>query len=111
MDKKPKFSEQVYSTLKKVPKGKVTTYKDLAHALGSGAYRGVGQALRRNPYAPHVPCHRVVASNGRIGGFGGDREGMQIQKKIALLKLEGVVIKDDMVVDFERKRFQFSTGN
>jgi methylated-DNA-[protein]-cysteine S-methyltransferase len=101
------FSEKIYSLLKKVPKGKVTTYKDLAHALGTGAYRGVGQALRRNPYAPHVPCHRVVASNGTIGGFGGERDGTLILKKIAMLKKEGVLVKENKVVNFESKRFQF----
>jgi methylated-DNA-[protein]-cysteine S-methyltransferase len=49
------FSDKVYDLLRKVPKGRVTTYKEIAHALGSRAYRGVGQAMKRNPYAPEVP--------------------------------------------------------
>jgi O6-methylguanine-DNA--protein-cysteine methyltransferase len=49
------FTDKVYELLKRVPKGRVTTYKELAHALDSKAYRGVGQALRTNPYAPEVP--------------------------------------------------------
>ena len=49
------FSERVYDLLRKVPQGRVTTYKELAHALGTKAYRGVGQAMRRNSHAPEVP--------------------------------------------------------
>jgi methylated-DNA-[protein]-cysteine S-methyltransferase len=49
------FADKVYDLLKRVPKGRVTTYKELAHALDSKAYRGVGQALRTNPHAPEVP--------------------------------------------------------
>ncbi|MDM7920145.1 MAG: MGMT family protein, partial [Methanosarcina sp.] len=49
------FSDKVYDLLRKVPGGRVTTYKELAHALGSKAYRGVGQAMKKNPYAPEVP--------------------------------------------------------
>jgi methylated-DNA-[protein]-cysteine S-methyltransferase len=49
------FADNVYDLLRTVPKGRVTTYKELAHALGTRAYRGVGQAMRTNPYAPEVP--------------------------------------------------------
>ena len=49
------FADKAYDLLRKVPKGRVTTYKKIAHALGTRAYRGVGQAMRRNPYAPEVP--------------------------------------------------------
>ena len=49
------FADQAYELLKKVPKGRVTTYKEIAHALNTKAYRGVGQAMRKNPYAPEVP--------------------------------------------------------
>ena len=69
------FQERVYSALRKVPRGRVTTYKELGHALKSTAYRAIGQALRCNPYAPEVPCHRVVASDGTLGGFKGKRAG------------------------------------
>ena len=49
------FSDKVYDLLRKVPEGHVTTYKEIAHALGTRAYRGVGQAMKKNPYAPEVP--------------------------------------------------------
>ena len=49
------FSDRVYDLLRKVPKGRVTTYKEIAHALGSRAYRGVGQSMKRNPYTHEVP--------------------------------------------------------
>jgi methylated-DNA-[protein]-cysteine S-methyltransferase len=103
------FAEKIYALLRKVPKGKVTTYKDLAHAAGSGAYRAVGQVMRCNPDAPATPCHRVVASNGSIGGFFGDTKGEPIQRKIALLKKEGVIVKNNKIVDFEKKRYQFKS--
>ena len=49
------FADKAYDLLRKVPKGRVTTYKEVAHVLETRAYRGVGQAMRRNPYAPEVP--------------------------------------------------------
>ena len=49
------FADRAYDLLRKVPKGRVTTYKEIAHGLGTKAYRGVGQAMKRNPYAPEVP--------------------------------------------------------
>jgi len=49
------FADKAYDLLRKVPKGRVTTYREIAHALGTRAYRGVGQAMKRNPYAPEVP--------------------------------------------------------
>ncbi|MDO8480243.1 MAG: MGMT family protein, partial [Nanoarchaeota archaeon] len=58
------FDENVWALCRKVPKGKVTTYKAIAEALGTKAYRRIGQALKRNPDAPRTPCHRVVASDG-----------------------------------------------
>lgn len=55
---------------KAIPAGKVTTYGDMAKALGSSP-RAIGQAMRRNPFAPVVPCHRVIATNMQLGGFSG----------------------------------------
>ncbi len=80
------FNSKCYSVLKKVPRGKVTTYKELAKAVGCprGA-RAVGNAMNKNPYAPKVPCHRVVKSNGEVGGFASGTK-----KKIAMLRKEGV---------------------
>jgi methylated-DNA-[protein]-cysteine S-methyltransferase len=95
------FTERCYKLLRKVPKGKVTTYKDIAHTLGSRAYRAVGTAMNKNPYAPNVPCHRVVNADGKIGGF-----AHGVKKKIELLNNEGIQIKEGKVVDFSRKGFR-----
>ncbi|MDP3766208.1 MAG: MGMT family protein [Nanoarchaeota archaeon] len=96
---KQPFNQKIYSLLKKVPKGKVTTYKALAEAAGTKAYRAVGQAMKCNPYAPVVPCHRVVSSDGSIGGFQGSKnpKGNEVKKKIRLLRKEGVGIKNNKV--------------
>ena len=106
---KKSFNEKVYSLLKKVPKGKVTTYKALAEKLNTKAYRAVGQAMRCNPYAPKVPCHRVVASGGKIGGFMGSNnfDSKEVKKKIRMLRGEGVKIKYNKVLDFENILLKF----
>ena len=96
------FQEKIYSKLRKVPKGKVTTYGELAKAVHSKAYRAVGQAMNKNPYSPKVPCHRVVASDGGIGGFNSG-----VKNKIKLLKKEGVEVKNSKIVDFKKKLFKF----
>lgn len=85
--KNPTFNECCYALLRKVPKSKVTTYKELAKAMKSKAYRAVGNAMNKNPYAPEVPCHRVVKSNGNVGGFASGTK-----KKIMILKKEGIKI-------------------
>ncbi len=78
---KKSFSEKCYELLKKVPKGKITTYKEIARALKTKAYRAVGNAMNKNPYSPKVPCHRVVKSDGKVGGF-----ALGKRKKILMLK-------------------------
>jgi methylated-DNA-[protein]-cysteine S-methyltransferase len=103
------FSEKVYSICKRIPKGKVSTYREIGNALGGygQVYRAVGVALKNNPYAPRVPCHRVVCSDGRIGGYKGAKSGKKLAQKIALLKKEGVIVKDGKVAGFEKKLFRF----
>jgi len=91
------FQEKVYSVLRKVPKGKVVTYKILADKLKSKAYRAVGTAMKRNPYAPEIPCHRVVLSSGNIGGYSG-KGG--VKGKIKLLRKEGVEVKNNKIKKF-----------
>lgn len=111
----PSLSTRAYALLRIVPKGRVTTYKALAHALGTRAYRAIGQAMRRNPYSfeacpersRRVPCHRVVASDGTIGGFMGKRQGAEIAKKLALLTAEGVQIHHNRVVNLSQVLFSF----
>ena len=84
------FRQRVFEALLEVPRGSVTTYGALAGRIGCGSARAVGGALRRNPLAPEVPCHRVVASDLTLGGFNGQRIGDMIEKKRLLLESEGV---------------------
>lgn len=93
------FQSRVLLALCQVPKGKVTTYKYLSDAIGCGSSQAVGQALKRNPYAPIVPCHRVIQSDLTMGGFGGTRAGEKIDKKIALLESERVMFCDNGHID------------
>ena len=86
------FAQKVYSVCQKIPRGKVTTYKEIAQVLNTEGYRAIGQALRCNPYAPLVPCHRVVKSDGSVGGFKGKRVGKEIEEKRRLLENEDVSI-------------------
>lgn len=99
------LQEKTYKLLKKVPRGRVTTYKALASALHTKGYRAIGQFMKHNPYAPSVPCHRVVASDGRIGGYSGG-----VPKKIRMLKAEGVTTKKGRIVDFKDVLFLFPKG-
>ncbi len=103
------FNEKVYALLKKVPKGKVTTYKALAEALGTKAYRAVGQAMRHNPYAPKVPCHRVIASDGSVGGFSGTNnpKSKEIRRKIRMLRREGIEFKEKNKLNLAKFLFNF----
>jgi len=96
-------SELVYSLARQIPKGKVTSYGELAAAVGRPeAARAIGSIMHVNPYAPSVPCHRVVHKDGRIGGFG-DRRG--VARKIELLAGEGVQVEGGRVKNFERIYF------
>lgn len=89
-----KFQRKVYALCRQVPHGKVTTYKAIAEALGIKSYRAIGQALNQNPHAPAVPCHRVIAADGSLGGFRGKCSGKSLQEKMELLQGEGVLISN-----------------
>ena len=97
-----KFQKKVYNLTKKIPRGKVSTYKIIANKLNSKAYRAVGSALNKNPFAPKVPCHRVINSNGRIGGF-----SKGVKNKIRILKKEGILIKNKKVHNFSKRIYKF----
>ena len=99
------FAERCYRLLRSVPKGKVTTYRDLAHALGTKAYRAVGNAMNKNPYAPEVPCHRVVSPDGSLRGFA---SGLKAKQK--LLEAEGLTIRNGKVVNIEKHLFCLKRG-
>lgn len=84
------FQRRVLEETRKVPRGQVSTYAEIAKRVGKPkAFRAVGQALRRNPLPIVVPCHRVIASDGSLGGYSGE---MRSQRKLQLLRLEGVAL-------------------
>lgn len=97
------FNEQCYELLLKIPKGRVTTYKAIAQALNCKAYQAVGNAMNQNPNPISVPCHRVVNSDGRLGGyaFGSNR-------KVELLTQEGIIIQNGKILDFNKVLFDFT---
>jgi methylated-DNA-[protein]-cysteine S-methyltransferase len=100
---KKSFAEKCYDAIRKVPMGKVTTYKYVAHFIGSYAYRAVGTAMKNNPDPSiKVPCHRVVNSNGNVGGYvlGG-------KLKEEMLIREGVKIKNGKIVNFGDVLYRF----
>ncbi len=100
------FQQKVWERCSRIPKGKVSTYKEIARALNTKAYRAVGNALRTNPFSK-VPCHRVVRSDGTVGGYKGHKSSPE--KKI-LLKKEGIIIKGNKITDFRKKLFTFSSS-
>lgn len=93
--------------MEEIPEGRVTTYGVIAKKLRTKAYRAVGNACRKNPHAPKVPCHRVVRSDGTVGGFGGRISGKTVEEKVRMLRREGVEIRDRRIVDFQRVIFRF----
>ena len=106
------FNEKVWKLCRKVPKGRVTTYKALAEALNTKAYRAVGNAMNRNPYGilecssnEMVPCHRVVDSKGHLHGF-----AHGLKKKAMLLRSEGIIIENNAIKDFEKVMYRFPKG-
>ncbi|MBQ6964773.1 MAG: MGMT family protein [Bacteroidaceae bacterium] len=88
------FQRRVYLELLHVPCGETISYGELARRIGCRSAQAVGQALKHNPFAPDVPCHRVIARNGAIGGFEGQRTGDKIEKKRALLEAERSALDD-----------------
>ena len=84
-----RFEERVYAVVRRIPNGQTRSYRWVAERLGNPALaRAVGNALNRNPYAPRVPCHRVVKSDGSLGGFAKGPAA-----KATLLKREGWVAR------------------
>ena len=88
----PAFQRRVYAAARAIPVGRVTTYGEMARGLGEpGAARAVGQALGHNPFAPLVPCHRILAASGGSGGF--SAEGGTLTK-LRLLEIERAQLGD-----------------
>jgi len=92
------FDERCYALLRQIPPGRITTYKEIAHALDTKAYRAVGNAMNKNPYpTEEYPCHRVVKSDGTVGGYAHGTKA-----KIRRLREEDVSIEEGRLVDFEK---------
>lgn len=90
-----KFEAQVYAALGEIPQGRVVTYSALAEHLDCGSAQAVGQALKRNPFAPDVPCHRVIKANLSLGGYSGKVRGVRVERKRHLLEEEGVEFDEE----------------
>jgi O-6-methylguanine DNA methyltransferase len=102
ISKSPDFQIRVLRAVRRIPPGRVATYGDVAAAAGAPrAARAVGNIMK-GCRTPGIPCHRVVAAAGRLGGYGGN-EGL----KRALLGAEGVSVGRVRIRDFDRKRFKF----
>ena len=85
-----KFQLKIWDFLKKIPKGTVKTYSEVARAIGKPlAVRAVANAIAKNPYPIQIPCHRVIRSNGLLGGYSG-KGG--VKKKKNLLRKEGIIV-------------------
>lgn len=103
------FEKAVHSVVKQIPKGKVASYKAVSEVAG-GSARSIGGAMKRNPYAPIVPCHRVVASDRSLGGFRGQTGGAELDRKRKMLEDEGVrfdgnkVHPDDFLAEMPAKK-------
>ena len=91
------FNKRCYQKLVLIPKGMISTYSDIAKSLGSKAYRAVGNAMANNPHPISVPCHRIIRSDGSLGGY-----ALGINKKIDLLQKEGILIKKNKVLNYKK---------
>ena len=96
----PDYSRKVLKMVFQIPPGYVSSYGDVARAVGGGA-RAVGNVMASNPFAPIIPCHRVVGSNSRLGGYSG---GAEIKNK--LLKKECKGYTEPKIISFERQKLQ-----
>ena len=98
-----KLEEKVYKKLLEVPKGKVTTYGDLAKAIGlKNGQRVIGKIMNKNPYPAIIPCHRVIKSDGKIGGYAW---GEKVKAK--MLSNEGIKIKNGKILDVKKTIYRF----
>lgn len=96
LDTVPPFNARVYALARRIPPGKTMTYGEMAAQLGEpGAARAVGQALGHNPFAPVVPCHRILAANGKTGGFSA---GGGAATKMRMLDIEGAFAHDTLAL-------------
>jgi len=98
------FNDKCYELLKLIPEGKVTTYKEMARALNTKAWRAVGSAMAKNTSLMVIPCHRVVRSDGSVGQY-----ALGAARKSRILTEEGVVVTDGKVKDLDSFMHRFAT--
>jgi len=97
------LDKKIYKKLLEVPKGKITTYGELAKAVGlKNGQRAVGKIMNKNPYPVIIPCHRVINSNGKIGGYA---YGQEIKSN--MLSKEGIKIQNGKILDLENSIYRF----
>ena len=97
------LQQKIFKKLLEVPKGQITTYGELSKAVGmKNGQRAVGKIMNKNPYPVIIPCHRVVMSSGKVGGYA---YGDHIKAK--MLHDEGIEIKNGKIVDLEKKLYKF----
>ena len=96
------FKNKCYNLIAQIPKGKICTYKEIAKALNTKAYRAVGNAMAKNPNPIVIPCHRIIKSDGSIGGY-----ALGITKKISLLRREEIPIQKGKIVNYEKYAYTF----
>ena len=103
MNNNTNFNERCYELLKQIPEGKVSTYSEMARALGTKAWRAVGTAMAKNKELIIIPCHRVVRSDGTIGQY-----ALGTNKKSELLANEGVEISNGKVKNLDKDLYKFN---
>lgn len=97
------LDKKIYKKLLEVPKGKITTYGELAKAVGlKNGQRAVGKIMNKNPYPVIIPCHRVIKSDGKIGGYAYGEE-----VKLNMLTNEGIKIQNGKILDLENTIYRF----
>ncbi len=97
------LDKKIYKKLSEVPKGKITTYGELAKAVGmKNGQRAVGRIMNKNPYPVIIPCHRVIKSDGKVGGYA---YGEEIKSN--MLTKEGIKIKNGKILDLENRLYRF----
>jgi len=97
------FNERCYELLKLIPEGKVTTYREIANALNTKAWRAVGSAMAKNKNLFVIPCHRVVRSDGTVGQY-----ALGTDKKSEILMKEGVPVTKGKVKNLDKYMHRFS---
>lgn len=92
------FEKKVLKVIKKISNGRVATYKFVAKAVGRPrASRAIGNVLKKNPYLIKIPCHRVIRSNGQLGGY-----SLGSKKKLLILKKEGIKFKANKLTNHKK---------